>query len=178
MMWSRTLVHDHITSGNCEKSYQVIWTHEMHYGVQTAVGVMNRLKYFKSYYNAGHRWTLLGPLNNLDVISRVYHNNVALLWNWYHLFAWWQSDRDILTNYLEIIYKLSDSHELLTMPYIARHGLGPFGEKINHPSEIFMDTRNAWTISHRKESNLMYFEQLLHNYTLWTDLNILLVRLS
>ena len=72
--------------------------------LQTAVGIMNRLKYLWSNYNAGHRWTVLGPVNNLDVISRVYHNNVSLLWNWCHPFAWWQSDRDILTNYLQAIW--------------------------------------------------------------------------
>ena len=52
-------------------------------------------------------------------------------------------DDRVTAIFLQIIYKLSDSRELLTMPYNARHGLGPFGEKINHPSEIFMDIRNA-----------------------------------
>ena len=52
-----------------------------------AVGIMNRLKYFRSTHNAGHRWTVLGPFNNLDVMSRAYHNNVALLSNCYRLFV-------------------------------------------------------------------------------------------
>ena len=47
----------------------------------TAIGIMNRLKYFSSIYNAKHRWTLLGPVNNLDGLSRVHHNNIVLLWS-------------------------------------------------------------------------------------------------
>ena len=42
-------------------------------------------------------------------------------------------DDRVTAIFLQIIYKLSDSRKL-TMPYIARRGLGPVGEKINHPS--------------------------------------------
>ena len=45
--------------------------------LRTVVGIMNKLKYFRSTHNPGHRWTLLGPVNNLDVMSRVYHKDVA-----------------------------------------------------------------------------------------------------
>ena len=75
----------------------------------TAVGVMNRLKYFRSNHNAKHRWTLLGPVNNLDGLSRVYHNNIVLLWSYCRPFAWWQSDRDIIINYLQAIW-FSETH--------------------------------------------------------------------
>ena len=39
--------------------------------LRTTVGVMNRLKYFRSTHNAVHPWTVLGQINNLDVMSRV-----------------------------------------------------------------------------------------------------------
>ena len=45
--------------------------------LRMAVGIMNRLKYFNSTHNPGHRWTVLGPVNNLDVMLRVYDNDVA-----------------------------------------------------------------------------------------------------
>ena len=94
-------------------------------------------------------------------------------------------DDRVTAIFLQIIYKLSDSRKL-TMPYIARRGLGPVGEKIKHPSaSAFKCLKYSWIFimhllyhTEKKVIYVMYFEQLPHNYTLWTDLNTLLVRLS
>ena len=51
-------------------------------------------------------------------------------------------DDRVTAIFLQIVYKLSDSRKL-TMPYIAQRGLGPAGEKINHPSASAFK-KNPW----------------------------------